>query len=101
MPWTSRFESDPRFGQAVRFATGRPPWVLKATGVVGAIFFFIPLVVVAVLLIAAFAVTALAWVVFSTIARVIDAITGQGDARSAEPIPEDDGRENVRVIHRP
>ena len=102
MNWSARFQSDPRFGQAVRFATGRPPWVLKATGVVGGIVFLIPLIALVVLLIGAFAVTAVAWFVFSTIARVIDAITGQGRSPEASPPADEpqDGRENVRVIHR-
>lgn len=103
MNWSTRFQSDPRFGQAVRLTTGRPPWVLKATGVVGGVVFLIPLVALAVLLIAAFAVTALAWVLFSAIARVIDALTGQGRATGVPGQPQppaDDGRDNVRVIHR-
>ncbi len=102
MSWSARFQSDPRFGQAVRFATGRPPWVLKATGVVGGVVFLVPLIALAVLLAGAFAVTAVAWFVFSAIARVIDAVTGQGRSPDASPPTDerDDGRENVRVIHR-
>ena len=103
MRWTSRFESDPRFGQYVRLATGRPPWVLKATGLVAVCVFAIPLIALALLLIAAVALTATAWVIFSFIARVIDALTGRGKPAPDPPTTpnEDDGRENVRVIHRP
>lgn len=101
MKWSSRFESHPQFGQAVRFATGRPPWVLKATGLVGAIVFAIPLIALALLMVAALFITALAWVVFSAIARIIDTITGQGGGQAPAPGPsENDGRENVRVINR-
>lgn len=101
MDWHTRFQSHPQYGQAVRFATGRPAWVLKATGAVAAVVFLVPLIALALLMIAALAVTAAAWVVFSAIARVIDAITGQGGAPARETSPPaDDGRENVRVIHR-
>ena len=102
MSWSSRFQSHPQFAQAVRFTTGRPPWVLKATGFVAVIVFAIPLIVLALLMIAALFITAVAWVVFSTIGRIVDALTGQGrptDAAQAQPA--DDGRENVRVVNRP
>ena len=101
MRWTSRFQSHPQFAQAVRFTTGRPPWVLKATGLVALVVFAIPLIALALLMIAALFITAVAWVVFSTIARVIDALIGQGQPTDAAPAqPTDDGRENVRVINR-
>ena len=101
MKWSSRFESHPQFGQAVRFATGRPPWVLKATGLVAVVVFAIPLIALAVLMLAALFITAVAWVVFSTIGRVLDVLTGQGQAAvpTQEP-PAHDGRQNVRVINR-
>lgn len=101
MSWSSRFQSHPQFGQAARFATGRPPWVLKATGAVAMVVFAIPLIALALLMLAALFITAVAWVVFSFIARVIDTLTGQG--RPGEPgrgAAADDGRENVRVINR-
>lgn len=102
MNWTSRFQSHPQFAQAVRFTTGRPPWVLKATGLVALAVFAIPLIALALLMIAALFITAVAWVVFSAIARVIDAVTGQGKPAGAPPAqPTNDGRENVRVINRP
>ncbi|MFN3167735.1 MAG: hypothetical protein ACE37H_11800 [Phycisphaeraceae bacterium] len=105
MPWHARFQSDPRFSQAVRFATGRPPWVLKATGAVGVVVLCVPLIALALLMIAALAVIATAWVVFSAVARVIDLVTGNTARPQASPYapttPGDEGRENVRVIHRP
>jgi hypothetical protein len=104
MSWHARFQSDPRFSQAVRFATGRPPWVIKATGAVAVVVLCVPLIALALLMIAALAVIAAAWVVFSAIARLIDLVTGQGGASPKAPVepatPDDDGRENVRVIHR-
>jgi|GEM_PF-2493200 len=101
MKWSSRFESHPQFGQAVRFATGRPPWVLKATGFVAVVVFAIPLIALALLMIAALLITALAWFVFSTIARVIDALTGQGQGGvPTQGPPASEGRENVRVVNR-
>lgn len=101
MNWSNRFQSHPQFAQATRFATGRPPWVLKATGLVAVIVFAIPLIALALLMLAALLITGVAWVVFSFIARTIDAITGQG--RSSGPKqgpPPEDGRENVRVMNR-
>lgn len=101
MNWSARFQSHPQFGQAVRFATGRPPWVLKATGFVAVIVFAIPLIALALLMIAALFITGVAWVVFSFIARVIDALAGYGNTNTpAQTPPADDGRENVRVINR-
>lgn len=102
MRWTRQFESHPQFGQAVRFATGRPPWVLKATGIVAVLAFALPVVAAVVLLIAAGMVTMLAWSVFSAVGRVLDAVTGQGRVKSDTPTPQPtgDGRENVRVVHR-
>lgn len=105
MKWTRRFESHPQFGQAVRFATGRPPWVLKATGVVAVLAFAVPVIAAVILLIAAGLITTLAWTVFSAIGRVVDAITGQGKPPDltdleAQQSPQEDGRDNVRVIHR-
>lgn len=106
MPWHARFQSNPQFAQVVRVATGRPPWVLKATGAVALVVLCVPLVALAVLMVAAVAVIAAAWVVFSAIARVIDFVTGQGGhtpkpADEPAQAPDDQGRENVRVIHRP
>ncbi len=101
MNWSTRFQSHPQFGQAARLATGRPPWVLKATGLVAAIVFAIPLIALALLMIAALFITAVAWVVFSFIARVVDTLTGQGSGGPQMPSPPaDDGRENVRIINR-
>lgn len=101
MNWSTRFQTHPQFGQAARFATGRPPWVLKATGLVAVLVFAIPLIALALLMIAALFITAVAWFVFSTIARVFDALTGQGRSNGVPPEPPaDDGRENVRVINR-
>lgn len=101
MNWSTRFQSHPQFAQATRFATGRPPWVLKATGIVAVLVFAIPLIALALLMLAALFLTAVAWVVFSFIARVIDSITGQGQPKGpAPPPPQDDGRENVRVVNR-
>jgi hypothetical protein len=104
MQWSSRFQSHPQFGQAIRLATGKPPWVLRATGAVAVVVFAIPLIALAVLMVAALFITAAAWVVFSAIGSVIDAVTGQGgraDRPTKAPTePMDDGRENVRVIHR-
>lgn len=102
MRWSSRFESHPQFGQAVRFATGRPPWVLKATGLVAVFVFLVPLLALALLMLAALLITGLAWVVFSAIARVIDAATGQGSSidPSMHAPPGGDGRENVRIVDR-
>lgn len=102
MRWTHRFESHPQFGQAVRFATGRSPWVLKATGLVAVLAFAVPVAAAVILLIAAGLVTALAWTVFSAIGRALDALTGRGRAKtqSQAPEPADDGRENVRVMNR-
>lgn len=99
MKWSSRFQSHPQFSQAVRLTTGRPPWVLKATGTVAVIVFAIPLIALALLMLAALFLTAVAWVVFSAIARAIDTLTGQRSQTPASP-PEDDGRENVRVMNR-
>lgn len=101
MKWSTRFQSHPQFSQAARFATGRPVWVLKATAVVAVIVFAIPLIALALLMIAALLITAVAWVVFSFIARIIDTLTGQGSVQqpSSTP-PAEDGRENVRVINR-
>ena len=101
MNWSTRFQSHPQFGQAVRFATGRPPWVLKATGAVAVLVFAIPLIALALLMLAALFITGVAWVVFSFIARVVDAVTGNGSAPLARGGPADDGRENVRVMNRP
>ncbi|MFK7788002.1 MAG: hypothetical protein AB8C95_00735 [Phycisphaeraceae bacterium] len=101
MNWSTRFQSHPQFGQAVRFATGRPPWVLKATGAVAVFAFAVPLIALILLMIPALLLTGVAWVVFSFIARVIDSITGQGQpADVASKTPEPDGRENVRIINR-
>lgn len=101
MNWSSRFQTHPQFGQAVRFATGRPPWVLKATGFVAVLVFAIPLIALALLMIAALFITAVAWVVFSFIARIIDTLTGQGRVQQQPSSPPaEDGRENVRVINR-
>ena len=101
MNWSARVQSHPQFGQAVRFATGRPPWVLKATGFVAVLVFAIPLIALALLMIAALFLTGVAWVVFSFIARIIDALTGYGKADTPAPTPStEDGRENVRVINR-
>lgn len=104
MNWSARFQSHPQFEQATRFATGRPPWVLKATGMVAILVFAIPLAVLVVLMIVAVCITSLAWIVFSTIARMVDACAGQGpphDPASGASRPKHDGRENVRVIQRP
>ena len=102
MNWSTRFQSHPQFGQAVRFATGRPPWVLKATGVVAVLAFAVPLIALVLLIIPAILLTAVAWTVFGFIARIIDAVAGQGHAdQDASPTPDPDGRENVRVINRP
>lgn len=104
MKWHARFQSNPQYAHVVRLATGRPPWVLRATGTVAVVVLCVPLIALAVLMAAAVAVIATAWVVFSAIARVIDAVTGQGSAKPDTPDPHtapgDDGRENVRVIHR-
>lgn len=100
MNWSTRFQTHPSFSHAARFATGRPAWVLKATGTVAVLVFAIPLIALAMLMIAALFLTAVAWVVFSFIARTIDLLTGQGDTAKADQPPVDDGRENVRVIHR-
>lgn len=101
MNWSSRFQSHPQFAQATRFATGRPPWVLKATGFVAVLVFAVPLIALALLMLAALFITAVAWVVFSFIGRVIDALTGQGpSAGPRHTPPADDGRENVRVMNR-
>lgn len=103
MAWYHQMQSDPRYGQYVRLATGRPPWVLKATAVVAVVTFAIPLVALALLLLAALAVTGVAWVIFSFIGRVLDAVTGK-TVSSAEDLaphpPADEGRENVRVVER-
>jgi hypothetical protein len=101
MNWSARIQSHPQFGQAVRFATGRPPWVLKATGFVAVLVFAIPLIALTLLMIAAVFLTGVAWVVFSFIARVIDALSGYGKVQSpTQTPPADDGRENVRIINR-
>lgn len=100
MSWSSRFQSHPQFGQAVRFATGRPPWVLKATGLVAVVVFAVPLIALALLMLAALFITAVAWVLFSSMARVVDALTGQGQPDTSPTPPEQDGRENVRVMDR-
>lgn len=89
----------------MRFATDRPFWVLKATGLIAVLAFALPVLAAVVLLIAAGLVTLLAWTVFSAISRVIDALTGQGQSKTneqpAQPAqPTEDGRENVRVIKR-
>ena len=53
-------------------------------------------------MLAALFLTAAAWVVFSFIARVIDYLTGYGQPSSpTQAPPQDDGRENVRVVNRP
>lgn len=96
MAWTSRFDSHPQFGQAIRYATGRSSWVLKATGAVAALALLVPAIALALLLAAAAMVIFTAWVVFSAIDRLLRAFT-PGDASQS---PEDDGRENVRVIQR-
>lgn len=101
MNWSTRFQTHPQFGQAVRFATGRPPWVLKATGLVAVVVFAIPLIALGLLMLAALFLTAVAWFVFTTVARVIDTLTGQGSGEPPSPgPPAEDGRENVRVINR-
>lgn len=100
MQWSSRFQSHPQFAQATRFATGRPPWVLKATGLVAVVVFAIPLIALALLMLAALFVTGVAWVVFSFLGKLIDALTGQGTGQPMAPGPQDDGRENVRVMNR-
>lgn len=101
MNWSTRFQSNPQFAQATRFATGRPPWVLKATGFVAVLVFAIPLIALALLMIAALFITGVAWVVFSFFARVIDTLTGYGKPSEAvQTPPADEGRENVRVINR-
>lgn len=102
MQWSTRFQSYAPFGQAVRLATGRPSWVLRATGLVAAIVFLVPLLALAVLMIAAAIVTALSWMIFNTIASVIDAFAGGRHPDAPGPqTPSDDGRENVRVVQRP
>lgn len=101
MNWSTRFQSNPQFAQATRFATGRPPWVLKATGFVAVLVFAIPLIALALLMLAALFITAVAWVVFSFIGRVIDTLTGYGKpSQTPSAPPAEDGRENVRVINR-
>lgn len=101
MNWSTRFQTHPQFSQAARFATGRPVWVLKATGLVAVIVFAIPLIALALLMLAALFITAVAWVVFSFIARVIDAVTGRNASQvPSQSPPVDDGRENVRVMNR-
>lgn len=115
MQWGSRFQSDPRYERFVRVTTGRPSWVLRATGTIAVALFILPVVAFAVFAVAALAVTLLAWVLFSAIARVIDAVTGSGGSgamstpnahatgsqTTSDPPPSDaSGRENVRVIHR-
>lgn len=76
--------------------------MLKATGLVAVVVFAIPLIALALLMLAALFITSVAWVVFSTIARVIDALTGQADpSQKSHAAPESDGRENVRIIDRP
>ena len=100
MNWSTRFQSHPQFSQAARFATGRPAWVLKATGLVAVVVFAIPLIALALLMLAALFITAVAWFVFSTIARVIDAVTSSGAATPPQATPGDEGRENVRVMNR-
>lgn len=101
MSWQARYINDPRLGGMFRLATGRPPWVLKGTLVVAAFLFIVPLVLLAVLLIAAGLVTALTWSALSAIAHLIDTITGRGNSDQPlrpNPRPADDGRENVRVV---
>lgn len=102
MQWRSGFRSHPRFAQATRFVTGRPAWVLKATGLVAVLAFIVPVLAAGVLLIAAGLITAVAWTVFSTLGRLTDAITGQSKPadRGMHQGPQSDGRENVRVMHR-
>ncbi len=101
MNWQTRFQTNPQLSQAVRLATGRPAWVLKATGAVALVVFLLPLIALAVLMFAALFVTALAWVLFSTIARILDTITGRSTPTTPNPAtPDNDGRDNVRVIQR-
>lgn len=102
MAWYHQIQSDPRFGSYVRLATGRSPWVFKATAGVAVIAFALPLLASALLLLAALAVTGVAWVIFSFVGRVIDTLTGKtASAEDLAPTPPvDDGRENVRVVER-
>lgn len=99
MNWQSRFQSNPQFAQAVRLATGRSSWVLKATGLVAVVVFLLPLFALLVLVFAALLVIAIAWVLFSSIDRVIQRFTG-GASPHHRTAPTDDGRENVRIINR-
>lgn len=86
----------------MRYATGRPPWVLKATGAVAVLAFAVPVLAAGLLLIAASLITMLAWVVFSAVGKVIDTLTAGYRPSSSDQSkqPADDGRENVRVIHK-
>lgn len=102
MKWSSSFQSHPQFGQAMQYATGRPAWVLKATGVVATLVFAVPVIALALLVFAAALVTATAWIVFNLIAKLIEPFVGQSQSASNAASPHgDDGRENVRVIQRP
>lgn len=75
--------------------------MLKATGFVAVLVFAIPLIALALLMLAALFITAVAWVVFSFIGRVIDTLTGYGKpSQTPSAPPAEDGRENVRVINR-
>lgn len=102
MRWNAAFQSHPRYEQAIRFTTGRPSWVLRATGWVAVVVFAVPLIAAALMLLAAGVLTACAWVGFSAIARLIESLTGAGASKgSGHPSSRDEGRENVRVVQRP
>lgn len=89
---------DPRFAAAYSRFGGRPGWVWRASFLVAAVVFVIPLIVFA--LAAVFAFTAV-FLLLSLVSAVGDFFSRALGGRSrdlADPIPADDGRRNVRVI---
>jgi len=94
MAWYARIQQHPQFASIVRRTTGRPPWVLKLTAVVGVIVFAMPVIALALLLAVALGVTTLTWFVLSFISKIVDKFTGQGKGTDK---PRADGRENVTV----
>lgn len=99
--WYTNIKDHPNLRSWYTRVESRPGWVWKTAVVLGVLVIVLPL---ALLAIGAMLVMAAAFAVLSLVAAglaSIRSLLGGPGANSGWSMPRDDGRRNVRVIHRP